>query len=168
MLTDESDALLAALVEIERHVGATGCWTKPARLLLLVRTDELMRAEPSLAEHLRVTFPTLSRASSRTTSTGVKTSCRPCPGCSGRRPSQVAPSAWSRRSCRPTKRQGSLQTPTSLPDMSPSTRVVKRFASWWGLRSGEHAGLARLVSQPDELLSGTDLVRRSRAPSPRR
>ena len=46
-----SDALLAALVEIERHVGRSG-WDQPARLFALVPTAELVAAEPSLAEHL--------------------------------------------------------------------------------------------------------------------
>lgn len=45
------DALLAALVELEHHVGAAG-WDQPARLFALVRTDELIVAEPELAAHL--------------------------------------------------------------------------------------------------------------------
>ena len=51
-----SDALIAALVEIEHHVGRQG-WDQPARLFALVRTDELVAAEPSLADHLTVTAP---------------------------------------------------------------------------------------------------------------
>lgn len=50
------DALVAALVEIEHHVGQQG-WDQPARLFALVRTDELVAAEPALAEHLVVTAP---------------------------------------------------------------------------------------------------------------
>lgn len=45
------DALVAALVELEHHVGAAG-WDQPARLFALVRTDELIAAEPDLAAHL--------------------------------------------------------------------------------------------------------------------
>lgn len=48
MLTDR-DALVAALLEIERHVGASG-WDQPARLFALAPTAELILAEPSLAE----------------------------------------------------------------------------------------------------------------------
>ena len=51
-----NDALIAALVEIEHHVGRLG-WDQPARLFALVRTDELVAAEPALAEHLTVTAP---------------------------------------------------------------------------------------------------------------
>ncbi|GAB3703904.1 PPA1309 family protein [Mariniluteicoccus flavus] len=47
----DRDALVAALIEIERHVGRSG-WDQPARLFALVRTDELLVAEPALAAHL--------------------------------------------------------------------------------------------------------------------
>ncbi|MFP5416126.1 MAG: hypothetical protein ACLGHZ_04500, partial [Actinomycetes bacterium] len=45
------DALVAALMEIERHVGHGG-WDQPARLFALVPTDELVAAEPALARTL--------------------------------------------------------------------------------------------------------------------
>lgn len=45
------DALAAALLEIERHVGHGG-WDQPARLFALVPTAELLAAEPSLAEQI--------------------------------------------------------------------------------------------------------------------
>ncbi|MCB0911392.1 MAG: hypothetical protein KDB60_07240 [Propionibacteriaceae bacterium] len=51
-----SDALVAALVEVERHVGRLG-WDQPARLFALVRTADLLVAEPSLAEHLSGATP---------------------------------------------------------------------------------------------------------------
>ena len=46
-----SDALIAGLMDIERHVGGLG-WDQPARLFALVPTAELIAAEPHLAEHL--------------------------------------------------------------------------------------------------------------------
>lgn len=46
-----TDALIAALVELEHHVAEAG-WDQPARLFALVRTDDLIVAEPQLAEHL--------------------------------------------------------------------------------------------------------------------
>ena len=45
------DALVASLMEIERHVAGLG-WDQPARLFALVPTVELIEAEPQLAEHL--------------------------------------------------------------------------------------------------------------------
>lgn len=49
MLNDE--ALVAALLEVERHVAEAG-WDQPARLFALVPTAELIAAEPSLAAQL--------------------------------------------------------------------------------------------------------------------
>ena len=46
-----TDALVAALIEVERHVGRSG-WDQPSRLFALVRTSELIAAEPSLADQL--------------------------------------------------------------------------------------------------------------------
>lgn len=51
-----SDALVAALVEVERHVGRLG-WDQPARLFALVRTADLLAAEPGLAAHLSGATP---------------------------------------------------------------------------------------------------------------
>lgn len=45
------DALAAALLEIERHVGHGG-WDQPARLFALVPTAELLAAEPALVDQL--------------------------------------------------------------------------------------------------------------------
>ena len=42
-----TEALVAALVEIEHHVGRLG-WDQPARLFALVPTVELVAAEPTL------------------------------------------------------------------------------------------------------------------------
>lgn len=49
---DESaDALLAALLELERHVARDG-WDSPPRLFALVLTDVLAAAEPDLGREL--------------------------------------------------------------------------------------------------------------------
>lgn len=45
------DALVAALMEIERHVSHGG-WDQPARLFALVPTADLVAAEPSLADQI--------------------------------------------------------------------------------------------------------------------
>lgn len=49
--SERGEALIAALIEVERHVGRFG-WDQPARLFALVPTAELITAEPSLAAHL--------------------------------------------------------------------------------------------------------------------
>jgi hypothetical protein len=44
-------ALVAALLELDRHLGQAG-WDQPTRLFALVHTDELAVAEPGLAAEL--------------------------------------------------------------------------------------------------------------------
>lgn len=51
-----SDALAAAVLEVERHVGAAG-WDQPARLFALVPTHELIAAAPELADQLGTDHP---------------------------------------------------------------------------------------------------------------
>lgn len=51
-----SDALAAAVLEIERHVGAAG-WDQPARLFALVPTEQLLAAAPELADQLGTDHP---------------------------------------------------------------------------------------------------------------
>jgi len=50
-ILDGSDALVAALIELERHVGGGG-WDQPPRLFALVNTDAMIAAEPQLADQL--------------------------------------------------------------------------------------------------------------------
>jgi hypothetical protein len=46
-----TDALTRAVLETEQHVAAAG-WDQPPRLFALVRTRELLRREPALADQL--------------------------------------------------------------------------------------------------------------------
>ncbi|QDP98751.1 hypothetical protein FOE78_11640 [Microlunatus elymi] len=50
-ILDSADALVAALMELERHVGSDG-WDQAPRLFALVRTDAVIAAEPEMAEQL--------------------------------------------------------------------------------------------------------------------
>ena len=52
--TPGQPALAAALAEVDRHL-ATGGWDQPAKLYALVKTADLMVAEPELAERLGLT-----------------------------------------------------------------------------------------------------------------
>ena len=54
MARDPADTpLTAALADVDRHMAAGG-WDQPARLYALVRTAELIRAEPELAKSLQL------------------------------------------------------------------------------------------------------------------
>ena len=51
-----SDALAAAVLDVERHVGGSG-WDQPSRLFALVPTAELLEAAPELASQLGADHP---------------------------------------------------------------------------------------------------------------
>lgn len=48
------DHLVEAVLEIERHVGASG-WDRPPVLFAMVQTHDLLRREPALAQQLGLT-----------------------------------------------------------------------------------------------------------------
>ena len=52
-------SLVAVLLEVERHVGSAG-WDQPTRLFALVSTTRLITAEPALADRLRRPSATLA------------------------------------------------------------------------------------------------------------
>ncbi|MBP8921064.1 MAG: PPA1309 family protein [Micropruina sp.] len=152
------DALVAALMEIERHVAGVG-WDQPARLFALVPTTELIAAEPQLADHLtggaeppagqlsaieqdgfaqgaelgealaRITWPE--------TVAGVALSLERLFLAGD---AEVAPGP------------GAVEQVREHPDRH-EIRVVVGV-----LRGGEGYGVARIRSHPEDLLSGTDLV----------
>jgi hypothetical protein len=56
MLNDLGDALAAAVLDVERHVGRSG-WDQPSRLFALVPTAELLEAAPELKAQLGADHP---------------------------------------------------------------------------------------------------------------
>lgn len=150
------DALVAALVEIEHHVGSFG-WEQPARLFALVRTAELVAAEPQLG--LTVTsddaLSSIEQEDFRDGDDLLTT---------------LAQISWSPSvtGCAISVERAFL--PAGLEDQIPddpdeAARFVANHDSRQdvrvvvgALRDGTTHGLARLVSHPEELLGGTDLV----------
>lgn len=154
------DALIATLMEVERHVAGVG-WDQPARLFALVPTDELIGAEPHLAQHLtggRAPQPgqlsaieqdgftagedlaaTLARIAWPDTVAGVALSMERffLPGSAD---ADLPPGP------------GATDTVRHHPDRQ-EIRVVVGV-----LRDGGAHGVARIRSHPDELLAGADLV----------
>lgn len=151
------DALLAALADIERHVSSAG-WDQPARLFALVETQQLVAAEPALAEHLAGALPDsfsaveqdgfhagddLERALARIYW-----------------PDTVAGCAIAvERAFLAPEHEAEIPNDDSAADFVANhadrqdVRVVVGV-----LRDGTHHGLARIVSAPDDLLGGEDLV----------
>ncbi len=151
------DALVAALLEIERHVGAAG-WDQPARLFALAPTAELLAAEPALAGRLRGEHPPdqLSSIEQEGFHEGRDLV------------SALAHLAWPdavagcvlvvERSFLPAGQEhdipteGAAEYVAAHPDRH-DVRVVTGV-----LRTGSQHSVARLRRDPSQLLGGADLV----------
>ncbi|MFT4294807.1 MAG: PPA1309 family protein [Micropruina sp.] len=154
------DALIAALLEIERHVAGVG-WDQPARLFALVPTAELIAAEPQLAEHL--TGGTDPRPG--------QLSAIEQDGFAGGAdlgealariawPPTVAGVALSlERFFLPGTADADLPAGAAASEevrKSPDRQEIRVVVG--ALRGGDAYGVARIRSHPDDLLSGADLV----------
>ncbi len=152
------EALLASLVEIEHHVSSIG-WDQPARLFALVDTTALITAEPHLAGQLHVTAE------------GSLTSIEQDEFHAGEDlAAALARLRWSdavsgcaialERAFLPSSAEAAVPSDpaeaTAFVQVHPQRQDVRVVVGV--LRSGQAHALARLVSRPDQLLSGADLV----------
>lgn len=154
----QDDALIAALAEIERHVGASG-WDQPARLFALVRTRDLLAAEPHLADQVRLTsedaLSSIEQDDFRdgedllTTLRGISWT-EAVAGCAMALERTFLPAQYESEI--PTDPDQATRFVAEHPQRQEVRVVVG------ALRGGASHGLARLVSSPDELLGGADLV----------
>jgi hypothetical protein len=152
------EALVAALVEVEHHVARLG-WDQPARLFALVRTVDLIAAEPHLAEHL-------SAASSDGFSSVEQEQFHAGDDLG----SALARIAWPQtvagcvlaleRAFLPTSAEADLPE-----DATAAARAVAAHPDRMDLRvvvgvtrDGRSHGIARVRAEDGELLSGSDLV----------
>lgn len=152
------DALIAALAEIERYVTNAG-WDQPARLFALVPTAQLLEAEPALAAQLGNPAPgALSAIEQEHFHAGDDLL-----GTLGQIgwPDQVAGCALAlERTFLPMEFEDQL--PEDADDAAEfvanheSRQDVRVVVG--AVRGGMAHGLARLVSQPDDLLGAQDLV----------
>ncbi|MFZ1410204.1 MAG: PPA1309 family protein [Micropruina sp.] len=158
-MTTRGEALVACLMEIERHVGSSG-WDQPARLFALVPTAALLEAEPSLAAHL-----------GQPTSLGALSSVEQDGFAAGDDPvAALARISWPdavhgcaialERTFLPADAEGDL---TDDPDQN--ARIVATHPRRQDVRvvvgctrDGQRHGVGRLQSNPDDLLGGQDLV----------
>ncbi len=154
-------SLVAALLEVERHVGAAG-WDQPSRLFALVATERLLAAEPGLADRLRAPgagepatltaieqdhfaatddlFADLAQVSWPAT----------VDGCALAVERMFLPAGAE--ADLPDDPQAAAEVVAGHPRRQ-EVRVVVGVD-----RAGRRHGVARLRSEPDELLGGTDLV----------
>ena len=161
---EQRDALVAALVDLERHVGAGG-WDQPPRLFALVLTDVFAAAEPGLAADLGL----------RTTADGA------APGAltaieqesfatTGDLLDDLAALEWpdtvfgcavsTERTFLPAAAEDQIpedpEAAAAFVAAHPDRQEIRVVVG--ADRAGHRHGVARLVSAPDELLGGEDLV----------
>lgn len=163
-LTEPQAALLAALVELERHVGEAG-WDQPPRLFALVLTDVFAAAEPALAAEL-----------------GLRTSADGAPGgaltaieqedfhTTGDLLADLAGLEWpetvfgcalaTERTFLPAGQEGELpEDPAAAAAYVAAHPARQDIRVVVGAdRLGDVHGVARLVTAPEELLGAPDLV----------
>lgn len=157
---DAADALVAALMEIERHVTELG-WDQPARLFALVRTADLVAAEPHLAAALDAEHrpPDALSSIEQDTWHGGEDLVEALQQISW--PETVEGCALVvERAFLPADAEADLPE-----DPAEAARVVAEHPRRQDirviagvLRSGEQQSLARLASKPDDLLGGPGLA----------
>ncbi|MFT3970253.1 MAG: PPA1309 family protein [Micropruina sp.] len=155
-----SDALVAALMDIERHVGGVG-WDQPARLFALVPTTELIAAEPQLAEHLTGGLEPQPGHLSAIEQDGFASGAD-LGEALGRIawPETVAGVALSlERFFLPGAMDAGLGEGAAASDTvrtNPDRQEIRVVVG--ATRAGDSYGVARIRSHPDDLLSSIDLV----------
>lgn len=154
----EAERLSAALVEIEHFVAGFG-WDQPSRLFALVPTAELLEAEPTLRDQLVVNTPDqLSSVEQDDFHPGSDLL------------EGLATIGW------PDSVAGAAITtertflPADIEDEIPDDpQLAAEFVAGHPrheeirvvigvMRNGIHYGVARLASNPDDLLAGDELV----------
>ncbi|SDE16492.1 hypothetical protein SAMN04489747_2683 [Auraticoccus monumenti] len=156
--------LLACLVELERHVGELGP-DQPPRLFALVRNDDLLAAEPGLAQQLGIRssadggpVEALTAVEQDTFTPGTDL----IGALSGIEwPDSVHGCAVAcERSFLPAGLEHDLpddpEQAAAAVHEHPQRQDVRVVVGV--LRSGHRHGVARLVQHPEELLGGVDLV----------
>ena len=161
---EQRDALVAALVDLERHVGAAG-WDQPPRLFALVLTDVFAAAEPALAADLGL----------RTTAEGAPPGAltaieQESFAATGDLVADLAALEWpdtvfgcavsAERTFLPAGAEDQIpedaDAAAAFVAAHPDRQEIRVVVG--ADRVGHRHGVARLVSAPDELLGGADLV----------
>ena len=150
--------LIACLFDVERHVSSLG-WDQPTRLFALVPTGELLEAEPLLRGRLPEGSPDSLSAVEQDEFVAGEDLKERLEGITW--PASVEGCAIAlERSFLPREREAEIPG-----DATEGARFVAAHPERMDvrvvvgvLRDGSRHGLARLVSNPDELLGAEDLV----------
>lgn len=161
---EQRDALIAALVDLEHHVGESG-WEQPPRLFALVLTDRLVASEPELAGSLGLRTTAEGGAPEALTAVeqeefGVGEDVLEALariewpdavfGCAISLVRTFLPAAYE--ADLPSDPREAAEVVAAHPQRQEIRVVVGTD------RAGHRHGVARLVSQPEELLAAEDLV----------
>ncbi len=154
-----SDALAAAVLEVERHVGQAG-WDQPNRLFALVPTDQLLAAASELAGQLGTEHPEghLSSIEQEDFHNGMSLF------------EALAHLAWPatiagcvlsvERAFLPAQYESDLpEDPEEAADAVATHPQRQELRLVTGvLRTGERHAVARVRSDPSQLLGGADMA----------
>ena len=161
---ESTDALVAALLELDRHVGRDG-WDQPPRLFALVLTDVLAEAEPAISRQLGLRTTAAGGPPGALTaieqdefrSTGDLTRDlaglewpESVYGCALATVRMFLPAAYEAEL--PTEPEAAAAVVAAHPERQEIRVVVGAD------RAGNRHGVGRLASRPDELLGAPDLV----------
>lgn len=162
--TEQHEALVAALLDLERHVGAAG-WDQPPRLFALVLTDAFAAAEPALAAGLGLR--TTAEGAAPGGLTAVEQADFPA---SDDLIADLTQLEWpetvfgcavsAERTFLPAGAEGKIPddpaASAAYVAAHPARQEIRVVVG--ADRAGNTHGVARLVSQPAELLGAVDLV----------
>lgn len=158
MTEPDTTRLVAALADIERHVSAQG-WDQPARLFALVTTNELLTLEPQLRDRVPHGTPdALTAIEQDDFAAGTDLFERlasiywppSVEGCAIALERAFLPPRLDSEI--PEDPEKALEFVMAHPERT-DVRVVVGV-----LRDGAQHGVARLVSNPEDLLGAPDLV----------
>lgn len=157
-------ALMAAVLELERHVREAG-WDQPPRLFALVPTDELIATEPELASTLGLRGSADGAPDDALTAIEQDTFAS-----GGDLYDDLAALEWPETvfGCAVSVERSFLP-PAAEDDIPDEPAAAAAFVATHPDRqdvrvlvavdrAGHQHGVARLVSQPDELLAADNLV----------
>lgn len=161
---DQHDALVAALVDLEHHVGTAG-WDQPPRLFALVLTDAFAAAEPALAAEMGLRSTAQGGAPEALTAIEQDEF-----ETSGDLLGDLGQLSWpetvfgcavsAERTFLPAGQEGDLpedpDAAAAYVAVHPARQDIRVVVG--ADRAGHVHGVARLVSQPDQLLGAEDLV----------
>jgi hypothetical protein len=162
--SDSADALVAALLELDRHVGRDG-WDQPPRLFALVLTDVLAAAEPALSRELGLRSTEAGGLPNALTAIEQEEFRS-----SGDLTRDLAAVEWPEtvygcalttvRTFLPAAYEGDLPTePASAAAAVAAHPQRQEIRVVVGVdRAGNRLGVGRLASRPEELLGAPDLV----------